>query len=169
MAVDSIPTLEVGTLTVATALTLPAASIGNAEFSAASGDKLAASKIVHQQVLTYRTASVTTTIANVTQLIYVANGAGVIRQAYARNTTAPTGGTDDYTIEIKKASAGSSSFSTVLSSAIASGADNTKVDGTISSSALVDGDALQVIVLISGSGGTQGIGLSVFVVIEETH
>jgi hypothetical protein len=105
-----------------------------------------------------------------TETVWVAQAAGTIEEVLVRPETAPTGGDKQYTVDVKKAADGSTSFTTVLSSVItvnSSSANGTKQDGVLSVVSYNAGDALQVVVTASGSTGSQGQGLTVALKLRE--
>jgi len=96
--------------------------------------------------------------------------AGKVREVNLQLHTAPDGGDRQYTVEVKKGSAGAPS--TILTGAIT--ADNADTDyavlvGTLTSSpvACAAGDFLMIEVTASGSSGTQGQGFCLSVVIDQ--
>ena len=162
--------VEIDTLTVSTTLNPPANSVTNASFSTSSTDRLASSKAIHQKTVVWQTATASTTVATVTQNVYLFNGAGVIDKVTVRPETAPTGGDLQYTVDIQKAADASASYASILTSVVtmsSADSDNTAEDGTITTTTAAAGDALRVVITTSGSTGTQGAGASVIIVLSE--
>ncbi len=162
--------VEIDTLTVGSTFNAPPLAIDNAAFSSASTDRLASSKADHQKTVTWQTATTSTTVATVTQSIYLFNAAGTLEKVTVRPDTAPTGGDLQYTVDILKAASGSGSFASVLSSVVtmsSADSDNTAEDGSLTTTAMTAGDCLEIIITASGSTGTQGAGATVIVVLTE--
>lgn len=146
---------------------LPASSVSNSSVQAATNidaDKLEMMhRIVADFALDALAAPATTTTYS--QVVHRANGAGTIRGVdFLLLDTGSQANTEDFTFELKKASAGSETLSTVLSAAIvidSDSTDNTAAAGSISSAALVAGDLLVIEVItpatITGAQGMIGI------------
>jgi len=161
-------TLNTNQMIVADTFNAPPAKIGNTNWREGSTNRLAASKAVTQKVLTHVIADATT-VTNQDVIIYVSDSAATIKDFYIRTVDAPTGGDKTYSCDLKIYADGSGSGSTVLSSTVAAGADDTKVDATISSASVIADYALRASVTVTGSTGTQGLGLILVLTMEETH
>ena len=141
-------------------------SVTNSAFSSNSADRLDATKAKHQKHITYSDET-TDTVAAREEVIHVAQGAGTIVAAYVVNETAPTGGDLGYSVDIAKASNGSGTFTSILSSSIASPADNTVGSGTLATTTYSQYDRFMVDINTSGSTGTNGIGVTVTLILNE--
>jgi len=96
------------------------------------------------------------------------NGA-TIKNVHVVCPDAPEGGDKTFTVDIKKASAGSAA-ATVLAAVVtypAETPDYTVRVGMVTSANLANGDTLLVSVAVSGTTGNQGQGLLVSVVLDE--
>ena len=101
--------------------------------------------------------------------LHTAYATGTILAIEVMNRTAPTGGNKAHTVDLKKGNA-STAFASVLSAVItmnSSSVDKTVYAGTLSTTAVADGDTLQLVVATSGTTGTQGSGLCVTVWLRE--
>lgn len=149
----------------------PASSITNTAIAAgATGSYIAATKVQHQQSINVELFGPTTTVAAVTQWLYLVRGAtGTIVSIEAAIAVVATGADRTITVDLHK-STGAGAFATVLSATIGftnASAVRTMVAGTISSASLVDGDILEVIVTVAGSAGAQATGLTVCLNVRE--
>lgn len=150
-----------GTL-VPTTFVLPSASVTNS--SVAVNAAIAASKLQH----IYKASAgdpVGTTATSKTFTLFVASGTATVDAFHCGVYTAPTGGgTETITIDLKKN--GSSILSTTVSFTD-SDSDRTIKDGSLSSTSLVADDWLTMVVTVSGSGGTQGLGVFGWAQVDE--
>ena len=146
---------------------LPSGTVTNSSFSSNITDRLAATKADHQKHITWQTDSDTTTIADAQFVFHIAQGDGTIVGAYICNETAPTGGDKTYDVDIFKATNGSGTWNSILSSVISPPADNTVGSGTLSTTTYSQYDRFMVDVDTSGTTGTQGIGLTVTLILNE--
>ncbi len=156
-----------GTLS-ATTFSPPAASIGNAAIK--SDAAIDASKLEHQHSLTYRQDDGSDIVAAIVPIHTVRGVSGVIIDVEVTCIDAPDGGDKAFSVDLKKCSQASPSPASVLSAVVdftASEADCEVVTGTVTTTALLDGDTLVVVVAVSGSSGNQGQGLLVTATIRE--
>lgn len=128
-----------------------------------------ASKLQHQHQPDSRQAN-GADVASRTETVWVAQGGGTIEGVIVRPGVAPTGGDKQYTVDVKKAPAGSNTFTTVLSGVVtvdSSILNGTVQDGVLSVTSYNAGDALQTVVTASGSTGSQGQGVYVGLKLRE--
>ena len=144
----------------------PPGSVTNSNFSSNSADRLDATKASHQKHITWTTATDATEVSAVEKVLHVAQGAGTIVAAYVHNITAPTGGDKDYLVDIVK-DAGDGTFSSILSSDIASPADDSVGSGTLATTAYSQYDVFKLDMNTSGSTGTNGSGVTVTLILNE--
>lgn len=153
-------------------LSPPASSVTDAAIAAASaGNEVAASKLEHRHVIIESWpdgADVASTGGDGIPIFIVRGVSGTIRAVEASMSDPPTGGTDNVTVDIYKASDGVAAV-TVLTAPISFDDDNNYVvkAGSISVPALADGETLIVKVVKGGSAGTAGQGLVVQVTLDE--
>lgn len=149
-----------GTLTPRV-LSAPAGFLTNAMVQASAG--VSASKLQQQRNIQYAQAS-GSDVAAETRPVFRCNGAtGVVAAVKASIVTIPSGD-KSCTIDVKK------NGTTILSGTFTLDSGNTTYvaeAGSISSSALVAGDVLEVVVTIAGSTGTAPRGLLVNIVLTE--
>ena len=149
-------------------VSLPAGLIDDADVSA--GAAIDADKLQHRHAISYSQVD-GTDVASATQLLFIARAACTVVSVEVRPTTAPTGGDKQFTVDIQKATDGSGSWSTLLSSVVtmssADSDDTLEAATLIGSPTLVDGDAIRVVVTASGSTGSQGQGVNVTVNLDE--
>lgn len=146
----------------------PAGSIDDNAVKAAAG--VAASKLQHQHVLTYRQDDGSDIVAAIVPLWIVRGVASTVVDIDVACIDAPSGGDKAFSIELKKCNQGSPTPATILSAPVAyssSQADCEVEEGTISSPTLADGYILVLEVAVSGSTGIQGQGLIVTVTVRE--
>ena len=157
-------------LIVSNQLGIPAGSIKNPHISTTATDRIAAEKAETQQTLTWTTATSTTTLAAVTELLHVANADGTIEQITVRPETIPTGDFS-YTVNITKAANGNGSPTSVQSAAITISAADTNYTlenaASIITTTFSKGDAFYVTIAVAGSSGSQGAGATVKVVLNQ--
>jgi hypothetical protein len=161
-------TVFTGNVAFGGATTLPANSIGDTQ--ANPGSPLGTSKTIHRHAVRQLQAD-GADVASQTTLAFLARAACTIIGAQIRLSTAPTGGNKQFTVDVKKASSGSVSFSSILSAAVT--IDNTRTNGQVITATLsgtptlAAGDAVQVVITASGSTGSQGQGVLVQIAIDE--
>ena len=158
-----------GDVTITGNLYPPQSSIKNAHISGDTSDRIAAAKVVHQYTLDEELAEQATTVTAVERLIHIVRGATATLEAVeAIVVTAPTG---DYTVTVDlQKSTGGGAFATVLSATMqfsSSSTALTPVVASLSSTSLVDGDVLKLVVTVSGTTGAQAKGLLASVTITE--
>lgn len=149
----------------------PANSIGNAAIATgATGSYIAATKVQHQQSVNEELFGPAVAVTAVTKWVYIVRGAtGTLVSVEAAIAVVASGADRTITVDVHK-STGAGAFATVLSGTIGFTnvtAVRTPVGGTISSTALVDGDILEVIVTVAGSAGNQATGLTCTLNIRE--
>lgn len=145
---------------------LPAGVVGNTEVE--SSADIAASKLEHQHALNYAQAT-GSNIASATVDLHILGDTGTVEAFEAVLTGVAAGGDRTVTVDLHK-STGGAAFATILSGTISfSSSDSLRVikAGTLSSSTLVDGDILRLVVTVAGSSGTQPQGLLVTTTIRE--
>ena len=151
----------------ATSITYPDGTITNTAVAANAG--IAATKVTAHKTL-YHSQEAGTDVTSMSKPIHTVYGATATLIAVdVVPIQEPTGGDKQYTVDLQKGNA-ATSFATVLSSVItvnSSSNDRTIQAGTLSSTSLVDGDSLQVVITASGSTGSQGQGVLVTVTIHE--
>lgn len=158
------------TVTFSGPLFLSPLSVRNSDFSDSSSHRLDAAKVVHRVDLNFAIAPATT-VTTQTVLLRVCNASGTIKGMKVRPYTAPTGGTENYTVDLKIAADGGNSFATVLSSVVT--VDTSSITGTLQSATLSGtpvtavGTVIELVITAGGSGGTQGAGLNISVYLEE--
>ncbi len=157
-----------GDVTFTGQTTLGAGTVTDAMVNAAAA--IDADKLQHRHVINYAQVDGTDVISAI-QLAYIATAGVTVRDIDVRPTTAPTGGDKAFTVDVMKATDGSSSFGTLLDSVItinSSSVDETLQGGTlISSPVLVNGDGLRIVIATSGSTGSQGQGFVVTITLDE--
>lgn len=148
-------------------LTLPQGIVDNGSMKANAA--IVHTKIQHRPIVPYSQASGTDVVAE-TRVVHIAHENETVLNVNIFITTAPTGGDKAFTVDVKKSTAGGA-FATILTGVYtvnSSKADRTTYAGTLSGTpTLVAGDALEVVVAVSGSTGSQGQGVHVNVVVSE--
>lgn len=130
----------------------------------ASNAAIAATKLMHQHLLSYAQAG-GTDVVSATQLLHIAKGAGSLIGLQVRPITAPTGGDKLFTVDIQKAASASGSWTSLLNAPLEisvseSSADNTNYSAVLAGTVTYDsGDALRLVIAASGSTGSQGQGV----------
>jgi hypothetical protein len=159
-------------ITVVCSVSLPTGCIVDAHIAASAG--VAASKLEHQHVLTYKQDDGTDIAAAIVPIYTVRGATAEIIEFEVACLDAPSGGDKKFTVDLQKCDDGTPTPATVLSAVLDSStygsAPSTDCEvgtGVISSADLVVGDILVVVVAISGSTGTQGQGLIVTATIRE--
>lgn len=156
-----------GDLTAET-MSIPSSSIRNAQVSIDAA--IQAEKLEHVKTIRYVQDSGADVVSK-TSLLYVCrsvNGA-TVRDFAVTVSTAPTGGDKKFTVDLQK-STGGGAFASILSAVadISSSDSNRSTEvPTLSSTALVQGDILQVVVTASGSTGSQAQGAMALLSVDE--
>jgi hypothetical protein len=170
-APTSIPgDLQVAGNLFAAAMTIPPGSVTNS--NVAANAQIASSKLVCQRTVSQQLFADATAIVAVSQNITLLAGAsGTIRDFNAWITTVATGSDRAVTVDLQK-STGGGAFSTICSATI--GFNNassalTLVPAVITSTGLVSGDLLKVVVTVAGSSAAQALGLSVALRYDEAY
>jgi len=149
----------------------PAGAVTNGLVSPSAN--IAASKTIRHQSIDVELFGPSTTVTALTRDIHIVRGSagtlvgieGVICGAIA------TGADRTIVVDLQK-SAGSGAFATVLSATVDFSNVSvlrTAVAGVLSSTALLDGDVLRLIVTVAGSAAAQATGLLVTVTLEERY
>jgi hypothetical protein len=148
----------------------PAGAINNSHVSSDANNRIAAAKLIHRIDLHYSQADGADVVA-ATVLLRICRGIATLLGVELRPTTVPAGGDKAYTVDVLKASDGSSSWTSLLTGVITiSSADaaDTKQAGTlIGTPTTAAGDAIRVVVATSGSTGSQGQGFVLTIYLEE--
>lgn len=149
----------------------PSNSITNTMCNSAMA--LAASKHIRHQSIDVELYGPSTTVAALTKDVHIVRGAtGTLVGFEATiNGTIATGADRTVTVDLHK-STGAGAFATVLSSTIGftnSSTLRTAVAAVFSSTTLVDGDMLRIIVTVAGAAGNQAIGLFGTITMEESY
>lgn len=151
----------------AASILYPLGSIENEDVQANAG--IEATKVIHQFPVRYSQAE-GSDVASATIPVHLVYGvtAEIVR-VEVMSPTAPAGGDKQFTVDVK-AGNNNDAFASVLSAVVTY--DSTLSDkeiavGVLSTTALADGDALQVVVAATGSTGTQAQGLIVVVWLRE--
>ncbi|SRR6266516_181430 len=122
----------------------------------------------HQHVKTYQQSG---TAVSATAALHECRGtAGIIKSLRAGSIVACIGAAT-ITIDLQKSSGGGA-FATVLSAVItlnSASPPRVSVAGAISSSALAQGDVLQIVITATAGGGTLGTGLWVDLRVDEDY
>ena len=140
---------------------LPANAVGDDEFKIA--DPLSAEKQQHQHEKTYAQASAATAAAE-SRVVHVVHGATGELIAFVAGLVGPCVGDSTVSVNLKK------NGTTVLSSVVtldSGDAARATVAGTLSTTALVAGDVLEVTVTVSAGTGTLGTGVFAHVTLHE--
>lgn len=160
--------LVVGTIS-ATVDNLPSAgSITNTHVSAAAA--IAATKVQQQRNVTVELFGPAVAVAALTKWVAVIRGTtGTLVAIKAATAVIASGADRTIAVDLQK-STGAGAFATVLSgTANFTNASpvRTLVSGTFSSTTLVAGDILEVIVTVAGGAGNQATGLTVQLIYTE--
>lgn len=142
-------------------LSVPPGSIVNTSFSQSPGNRLAASKVVHQQHVNCELAEQDTAVAAIERLAFIANAAGELADLKAAVITAADDATREVDIDLLKSTAGGA-FATVLTAPLQfTDADTDLVVKTASlaTAAYVAGDVFKLVVTVAGGAGNQAKGL----------
>jgi hypothetical protein len=144
-------------------LDVPAAAIGDAKFSSAASDRLAAAKAIHQFPVSYGQDD-GADVASKTTKIHLARGAGTVLEFAIETTIAPAGNgcNKQFTVDLQKSTAGGA-FSSLLNTPLV--IDSTKTALTKYLAVLATtptyaaNDILQEVVTASGNTGNQAQGM----------
>lgn len=148
-------------------LTIPDSTVTNAKVSASAA--IAATKLEHQFPVHYSQAPGSAIVAATTDLHIVYGATGTIVQFEAAITGSVTAGDYTATLDLQK-STGGGSFASVLSASLVLDSANTirvPESATLSSTSLVDGDILRLVVTVAGTTGSQSQGLIARVFLRE--
>lgn len=142
--------------------TLSAGSVANSQVASNAG--IETTKLYHLHKILKGDPGGTTATAKIFPM-FIASGSATINEVNFSVYTAPTGGgTETITCDLKK------NGSTVLASTVSftdSDSDRDVKDGTLNTTSLVADDWVEFVVTVSGSGGTQGLGIACSVTITE--
>lgn len=146
----------------------PAGCIDNDAIEAGAG--IESSKLEHRHVIRYDQITGTAVTAE-TRGVHIVRGATgtLISMEAAIVGAIATGGDRTVTVDLRK-STGGAAFATVCSSTIGfTSADTIRVPeaAVFSSTSLVDGDILQIVVTVAGAAGNQAQGLVVTLNLDE--
>lgn len=159
--------LTVRNLVVLGGLVLPKKSL--LDDHVADGAAIDAAKLVHRRSLDYRQADGAAVASQTLPLVIVRGTTGTLIALEAAVLTAATG---DATVSIDlQQSTGGGAFASVLNAPVvidASTAVRTAVAGVLSTTALADGDLLQLVVTANAGTGTLPQGLIVTVTLDES-
>lgn len=149
--------LQVNGNLYATTMTLPDASVANANVKANAA--IGATKLEHRYKITHDFGIDATAApsADVYSVIFVAETACTVQ--FFKAAMVDTGTSTDVSFDLQKASAGSTSYSSILSSTIDitnSTADNTLQVGTVSGASLAAGDSVRVFMDYTSATGATG-------------
>lgn len=141
----------------ATTFSLPTSSVTDNSVQAAAG--IQASKLQHQHQHTYCQELATTAVSE-SRVVHIVRGATATIQEFYVGITVANSGAATIVFDLHK-STGGGAFATVLSSTVTTNSSTTiltLISGSISSSSLVQGDILRVVVTATAGGGTLGKG-----------
>ena len=156
-----------GTLSANT-LTPSDGSVTNAKVSGTASSPIDADKLEHirEGVCDFAIAATAAPAADVYKIVYRAKGAATVRRFAA--ILLDTGTTSNVKFDLRKATAGSSSYSTILSATVDfthADTDNNAKTGTLANSALVAGDVL--VAFMDYTSATGVVGPAVFLEVDE--
>lgn len=141
----------------ATSMTLPSGSVTNS--TVAAGAAIDAAKVEHLvKAKTDFGVDFDGTPATDEAIVYVATGAATIRRFSAVLIETGTS-SSDISFDLKKASSGSKTFTTVLSGTVDfdfNDTDNTVQTGSLSATTLAAGDVLRIDITATDTTGVQG-------------
>jgi hypothetical protein len=147
---------------------IPAGTIRNAEVSASAA--IAATKLEHQFPIAIELFGPAVSVAALTKLAYAVRGAtGTIVGFEAFISVVADDASRTIDVDLQK-STGGAAFATVCSaSADFTNASTVRVPvaATLSSTSLVDGDLLQIVVTVAGGSGNQATGLHATIMLRE--
>ena len=146
---------------------LPDLTVTDAKVSATAA--IAQTKVIHRHVIHYSQPTNGVVVLK-SEVVHIAYRASTILDVSIIPDTAPTGGDLLYTVDVKKSTA-AGAWASILSSAYsvtAAKADRTVYAATLSGTpTLIADDALQVVIAVAGSTGTQGYGVCVVITLYE--
>ncbi len=154
--------------TIKGSFSVPNGTLLNAHIAASAG--LAANKLEHQHVLHYAQDDGSDVVSAIVPIYVVRGVTATVIEIEVDCLDSPTGGDKKFTVDLQKANAGTPTPATILSAVVdyVNGtADCVVLTGTISSADLVVGDILLLVIVVSGSTGTQGQGVAVSVTVRE--
>jgi hypothetical protein len=150
-------------------MTLPANSVTNT--SVPAGANLSADKLQHRHAITHEQKDGTDVVSE-TILKYVARFAGTLKRFTVRPRVAPTGGDKQFTVDIQRASNGSNTWVSLLTTPVVmSSADvsDTLNDGTLVASPVYSiDDGIRIVITATGSTGSQGQGFVAVAQLDES-
>ncbi len=149
-------------------IVLPAGCVKAEHVETAAG--IEASKLEHQHAIEYNQPDGSDVVAAIVPVHIVRGSTAEIIDIEVVCIDAPSGGDLAFTVDLKKANAGSPAPATVLSSVISYSSTQSDCEveaGVVADADLADGDTLLVVVAVSGSTGVQGQGLIVTVNVRE--
>lgn len=133
-----------------------------------TSDRVIASNLTHQFPIRHSQKNGTAVVAE-SMPIFRAVANCVINSFGVFNTAKPTGGDLTFTVDLQK-STGGGAFASILTGVITRSSADANLEfeaGTLSSTTLVAGDALLVVIAVAGSTGTQGQGILCEAIIEQ--
>lgn len=141
----------------ATTMTLPPSAVGDSQVSSTAAIQV--TKVQHLKVAgtDFGIAADAAPSATVKKVIFVASGACTIRQFKA--VERDSGSASSNTYDLQKATAGSATLATCLSSVITitnATTDNTPVAGTLTTTTLAAGDMLVAVLTFGSATGVLG-------------
>lgn len=150
---------------------IPSGSITNTMIG--GSNPIDASKVTASRAADVELFGPSTTVTALSKDIHIVRGATGVLMGFeaAICGTIATGGDRTVTVDLHK-STGAGAFATVLSSTIGftnASVLRTAVAAVLSSTALVDGDILRIIVTVAGAAGNQAIGLVATLTYYETY
>lgn len=144
----------------------PASSIGSAAVNAS--EPIVASKLYHRYKPRHSQAT-GSSVAAATENVFIATADCVVNNVRVFVETAPIG-VKTFTVDVKKSTAGGA-FASILSSVVTVNSSTTNRSvtvGTLSGTpTLIATDVLQVVVAVTGSSGTQALGMVAQIEIDE--
>lgn len=143
-------------------------SVTDAKVSGTASTPIDADKLEHirEVVCDFGIAATAAPAADVYKIVYRAKGAATVRRFAA--ILLDTGTTSNVKFDLRKASAGSSSYSTILNATVDfthSDTDNTAKTGSLLSSTLAAGDVL--VAFMDYTSATGVVGPAVFLEVDE--
>ena len=155
-------------------VTIQNGQLGDLALSETAAKRVAAKKVWQLQQFGYSSESLSNAIGStIDKHIHTAKGKGTVKRVSVVIEVAPSASGYTYTVDLKKAVDGSTTYNTILSSTLTIN-DSTAVGTELTlslDSTKVEYDAkdrFELEVIRSGSSGTEGQGLSVVVHAEET-
>lgn len=145
---------------------IPAGTIVSADVSASAA--IAAAKLVHRFPVRH-SQNEGAVVADETVGIHIAAAAGVVASIEVVCTSTAPVGNSTVTVDLQKSTAGGA-FATMLSSVVTIDSANTvrvAEAGTLSGTAYVDGDILELIIDATVGSGTLPTGMAIVVTLQE--